>query len=160
MENVITHLMNNQASLWFTLGFLLLAIEILAFGFGSGVLLFGSLGALITGALLWFGVIPSEWIFSVASFALAAVASTAILWKPLQSMQSGAKLGNDRSSDLIGHKFRLSSDVTRTVESKHRYSGIEWRVKISEDSNDDTIAEGSRVRVAKVDAGIFHVVPD
>ena len=44
----------NLAGFWFALGFVLMAIEILAFAFGSGVLLFGSLGALLTGALVYF----------------------------------------------------------------------------------------------------------
>jgi len=127
---------------------------------GSGVLLFGGIGALLTGGLLWFGVIPSNWVFSIGAFAVASSLATAVLWVPLKAMQSGAKLGNDRSSDLIGHQFRLASDVTRVEEGKHRYSGIDWRVVISEDATGDNIAQGSLVRVAGVDAGIFYVVPD
>jgi len=88
MESIWESIVGNQANIWFALGFALLAIEVVAFGFGSGVLLFGSLGALITGALLWFGVIPSSWIYSIACFAIASAAATAILWVPLKKMQA------------------------------------------------------------------------
>ena len=156
MDNFI----NNPANVWFVIGFALLAIEILAFGLGSGVLLFGSIGALITGALLWFGVLENNWIYSVACFAIASALVTIALWVPFKKLQSGAELGDDRSSDLIGYQFRASSDLTRMVEGKHRYSGIDWRVCISEDTDNDSISQGSRVRVAGVDAGVFYVVPD
>jgi len=160
MDAIINALSSNQATFWFSLGFLLLVMDILAFGMASGVLLFSSVGALITGALLWFGIIPSTWVYSIASFAISSTVATFALWMPLKAMQSGAKLGNDRSSDLIGHQFRVDSNISRTEDGKHRYSGMDWRVRISEDSNEDSIASGSRVRVAGVDAGIFYVVHD
>lgn len=160
METFIDNLIHNPANVWFVIGFSLLAIEILAFGLGSGVLLFGSIGALITGALLWFGVLENSWIYSVACFAIASALTTIALWVPFKKLQSGAELGNDRSSDLIGHEFRVNSDLTRTVEGKHRYSGIDWRVCISEEAASDSISQGSLVRVAGVDAGVFYVVPD
>ena len=160
MDTFLSSVMSNPASVWFVIGFALLAIEIVAFGLGSGVLLFGSIGALITGALLWFGVVPSSWLVSVGCFAIASAIATAILWVPLKKMQSGAELGNDQSSDLIGFQFRLGGDITHAVPGSHRYSGVEWRVKISDHTSESTIAAGSRVKVAGVDAGVFYVVPD
>ena len=160
METVFSSIMSNPASVWFVIGFGLLAIEIVAFGLGSGVLLFGSVGALITGALLWFGVIPNSWLVSVGCFAIASAVATAVLWVPLKKMQSGAELGNDKSSDLIGFQFRLSGDITHAAHGSHRYSGVEWRVSIGEDSPVSEISAGSRVKVSGVDAGVFYVVPD
>jgi len=58
-------LLLNQTTLWFIIGFTLLAIELLVFGFASGVLLFGGIGALITGAALWFELIPHNFIVAV-----------------------------------------------------------------------------------------------
>jgi len=159
MENLWSSIIGNQANIWFAIGFTLLAIEILILGFGSGVLLFGAIGALITGALLWFGVIESQWIYSIACFALATTVATAVLWVPLKKMQSGSEMGQDTSSDLIGNEFRVVGDVTRTSAGKHRYSGTDWQVRLSESSTVDNIADGSLVKVVGVDAGIFHVVP-
>jgi len=160
MDALIENLMSNPANVWFVIGFALLAIEILAFGLGSGVLLFGSIGALITGALLWFGILENSWIYSVACFAIASTLVTIALWVPFKKLQSGAELGKDRSSDLIGYQFRVNQDITRTIEGKHRYSGIDWRICISEETDNDLIPNGSRVRVAGVNAGVFYVVPD
>lgn len=150
-------ILNNLSGFWFGLGFLLLAIEILAFGFASGVLLFGSLGALITGGLIYFGVIDDQWLLSIASFGLASAAAALLLWIPFKKLQSGSELGNDKSSDLIGHTFRLESDLTPTVNASTRYSGIDWRVELSENSAHSVIESGSRVSVAAVNAGVFYV---
>jgi len=160
MDTFIDGLMNNPANAWFVIGFTLLAIEILAFGLGTGVLLFGSIGALITGALLWFGVLENSWVYSIACFAIASALTTLALWVPFKKLQSGAELGKDRSSDLIGHQFRIDSDLTRMIEGKCRYSGNDWRVCISEESINDSISRGVLVRVVSVDPGVFHVVPD
>lgn len=150
---------NNLPGFWFALGFVLLAIEILAFGLGSGVLLFGSVGALVTGALLYFNVLPSVWLMSIASFALASAAATLILWVPFKKLQSGASLGNDKSSDLIGHSFRLESELTRTDPASTRFSGIDWRVELSEGTDSERLESGTRVTVSAVNAGVFYVTP-
>ncbi len=149
----------NQAGFWLALGFLLLAIELVAFGLGSGVLLFGSIGAIVTGALLWFGLVPGSFIAAVACFALSTAAATALLWAPLKRLQSGAELGNDRSSDLIGHRFFLNSDINRTKHSQQKYSGITWRVEPSHDLKNDSVAEGTEVEVTAVKVGVFYVAP-
>jgi len=153
-------LFTNPANVWFAIGFALLAIEILIFGFASGVLLFGGIGALITGALLWFNVVDVNWIFSIGIFAIATALATLLLWFPLKQMQSGAELGNDKSSDLIGYQFRVKSDVSYTVPGSHQYSGVKWRVEISDQSQQDTIAAGNRVKVTGVEPGVFYVVVD
>lgn len=152
-------IMANQAAAWIGAGFLLLAIEALAFGFSSGVLLFGSLGAIVTGALLWFGLVPDSFIAAIACFAISTAALTAVLWSPLKRLQSGAELGNDRSSDIIGHTFSLSSDINRTTWGEQKYSGITWNVKPADDLADDTISAGTQVKVTAVSVGAFFVQP-
>lgn len=149
----------NQATIWLALGFLLLAIEAVAFGFASGVLLFGSLGALLTGVLLWFSLIPDSFIAAVACFAVATALITLALWAPLKRLQSGAELGHDRSSDLIGHSFVVSSDVSRAVPGVQKYSGIPWRVEPAEHLSDTMISAGTRVSVTAVSVGVFYVEP-
>lgn len=156
---MIDTFLNNQAGFWLGLGFLLLAIELIAFGLGSGVLLFGSIGAVITGAMLWFGIIPDSFIYAVACFAVSTAIATAALWYPLKKLQSGAELGNDRSSDIIGHTFVLSGDISRTEHVQQKYSGIQWRVEPSQDFPDKPIAAGTQVQVAAVSVGVFFVEP-
>ncbi len=160
MNEIMSGLFANPANVWFAIGFALLAIEILIFGFASGVLLFGGIGALITGAVLWFNVIDANWVFSIGIFAIASALATLVLWFPLKKLQSGAELGNDQSSDLIGHQFRVNSEVTHTSPGTHQYSGVKWRVEISNQSSSSRIAAGSLVTVAGVDPGVFHVVAD
>ena len=152
-------ILSNQAGLWLALGFTLMVIELVAFGLGSGVLLFGSVGALITGASLWFGVIPNLFIAAVGCFAVSSAIATALLWYPLKRMQSGAELGNDRSSDLIGHTFTLGGDINRTVFAQQKYSGINWRVEPSQDLANPAIKAGTPVKVTSVSVGAFFVQP-
>lgn len=152
-------LFSNHATLWLCIGFILLAIELLVFGFASGVLLFGSLGALLTGGLLWFELIPNNFLSGIASFAVCTALITALLWIPLRKMQSGSELGNDRSSDLIGHTFTLSSSITRTDHGSQKYSGMSWRVEPDKELKAPAIDAGTEVTVSAVSAGVFFVKP-
>ena len=152
-------LFSNQATLWLVFGFVLLAIEAIAFGFTSGLLLFGSLGAIVTGALIWFSLVPNHFIAAVACFAISTALITLILWKPLKRLQSGAELGHDRSSDLIGHSFILSSDIHQSLSGNQKYSGINWRVEPAEELADKSIAAGTQVSVTAVSVGVFFVTP-
>ncbi|MFK7889886.1 MAG: NfeD family protein [Granulosicoccus sp.] len=156
---MIQAIIENQAIFWLILGFTLLAIELIAFGLSSGILLFGSLGALLTGMLMWLNVIPENFIVGISSFGVSTAAITALLWIPLRKMQSGAELGNDRSSDLIGHTFTVNNDVTANSQETHNYSGLSWRVEPSIDFNGPTITAGTRVKVTSVKVGVFYVEP-
>lgn len=152
-------LLINQATIWLALGFLLLAIEAIAFGFASGVLLFGSLGALLTGALLWLSIVPDSFIAAVACFAVSTALLALVLWGPLKRLQSGAELGHDRSSDLIGHSFMLSSDASHDSPGVQKYSGINWRVEPAQNLSNVTLGAGTRVVVSAVSVGVFYVEP-
>lgn len=147
----------NQASFWFLTGFVLLAIEVLAFGFTSGVLLFGSIGALIAGSALFFGWVPHTWLAGIALFTLSSVASALLLWKPLKKLQDGGELGGDQSSDLIGYQFRLDSTVTLTSPGSVKYSGVDWRVELDDSEGEEQIDAGQKVSVSRVNAGVFQV---
>jgi len=152
-------IMNNQAAAWIGAGFLLLAIEALAFGFSSGVFLFGSLGAILTGVLISFGLIPDTFIMAVACFAVSTALITAILWFPLKRLQSGAELGSDRSSDIIGHTFTLQSDINATNHGQQKYSGINWRVELADHVSPQSLNAGTDVTVYAVSVGVFFVEP-
>lgn len=160
MNTLMDFYMANQPGFWLALGFVLLAIELIIFGMGTGVLLFGGLGALITGALLWFGIVPDVFIAAVACFAVSTAVVTAALWVPLKRMQGGAELGNDRSSDLIGHRFVLDADVSESEHAQQKYSGINWRVEPGQELKDKRISAGTPVKVTAVSVGVFYVQAD
>jgi len=144
---------------WFLLGFLLLGIEIVAFGMASGVLLFAGIGALMTGGLLWSGIVPETWIGSLATFSICTLASAALLWQPLKRIQAGSGNSPQPTSDLIGYTFRLEQEVTRSAPGQIRYSGVQWRVEIDHAAGVEIIADGELVEVVTVDAGLFRVRP-
>jgi membrane protein implicated in regulation of membrane protease activity len=147
----------HQYAFWFTLGFALLVVEALVFGFTSGVVLFTGIGALITGGLLWGEVLPASWLYGVACFGICSGASAALLWKPLLKFQNFDVPEKDNSSDMIGHKFRLEQDVSVARPGRTRYSGIDWRVEIDAADECNEITAGTRVVVTSVDAGVFRV---
>ncbi|VAW86630.1 hypothetical protein MNBD_GAMMA16-2150 [hydrothermal vent metagenome] len=157
---MIEYFESHQYAFWFTAGFLLLALEALALGFSTGVILFAGLGALLTGALIWLGIIPSTWIAGIASFGLCSVVITALLWKTLKKLQDRNNhiSTKDYSSDFIGYSFRLTKTITHTQPGNTRYSGIEWRVEIEDAVSDvEEIDAGKKVVVCSVDAGVFRV---
>jgi len=156
---MIDYFVQNPASFWFLVGFLLLAIEVVAFGMGSGVLLFGSFGAILTGIAFWLQWFPSSWMLGIAAFAISSVFCAAVLWKPLKKMQEGTELGNDRSSDLIGLEFRLDEELSINRSASTKYSGIDWRVELDDNAGQSELAVGERVRVNRVEVGVFYVLP-
>lgn len=155
---MVDYVQSHLTGLWLTLGFVLLVIEMLAFGFSTGVLLFCGIGALLTGLLLWSGIVPGGWLASIAVFTLLSAISTVLLWRPMKRMQNSAELGHDKSSDLIGHEFRLEQAVGHGKPGKTRFSGIDWRV-VPDDTvaGDTTLQAGQKVVVTRVEAGVFHV---
>lgn len=156
---MLDFLNNNYASFWFIVGFSLLALEIVAFGLATGILLFGSIGALITGAVFWFGILPGSWLTGVAIFTVSSALSALLLWKPFKNMQSSSELGSDRSSDLIGYEFRTDQDISYGSPGQIKYSGITWRVELDDSATVEHIDKGQKVRVNRVSAGVFSVVP-
>ncbi len=150
----------NQQTFWFAVGFALLVIEALAFGFTSGVVLFAGIGALATGLLFWAGLLPASWAAGIGSFGLCSALSALLLWKPLLRLQSQKGLtGHDLSSDFIGHEFRLGQTITHAAPGKTQYSGIEWRVEIDDSAAVEQIEVGTKVAVASIDVGVFRVRP-
>lgn len=157
---MIEYFNTNQDAFWFSLGFLLLIIEAFAFGFSTGVVLFAGLGGLITGALMWAGLVPQTWLAGVACFGVSSGISAALLWKVLLKLQNVDVPEKDNSSDLIGHAFRLQEMISHTAPGRLHFSGVDWRVEIDDGKTAMAeIAAGTRVVVTSVDAGLFRVIP-
>ena len=157
---MVSYIQSHQAEFWVFVGFAMLALEAWALGFTSGVVLFGAIGALLTGVLMLVGVLPETWVAGIAGFGILSGASALVLWKPLMRLQHDHEPpGRDRSSDLIGHEFILREPIDATTESTESYSGITWAVRPDRELGPEAIDAGTRVRVSGVDAGVFWVVP-
>ncbi len=155
---MLEYINNNLSGFWIALGFALLAAEVLLFGFTTIILLFAGLGALISGLLMSAGIIPETWIAGTACFGIATGISSAILWKPLMSMQDRSVPKQKPTSDFVGLEFVLTQDISTTTPGSYRYSGIDWKVEIDGSSDVDTIAKGERVTVVTVEVGLLCVV--
>ena len=156
---MIEYFETNQPAFWFTVGFALLAIETLAFGFATGLLLFAGIGGLVTGGLMWAELVPHTWLSGMATFGISSGLSAVLLWKPLLKLQNPGPPAKDNSSDLVGHEFRVEQEITRQAPGKTRYSGIEWRVELADDATTDIIESGQKVAVSSVDVGVMRVKP-
>ncbi|MCW9013874.1 MAG: hypothetical protein OQL06_08830 [Gammaproteobacteria bacterium] len=153
---IADYIVSHQAEFWLALGFAMLVIEVVT-GFTTGVFLFGGLGALTTGALMSFGVLPETWIAGVSCTGISSGIITWLLWKPLKKLQNDRPATKDNSSDLVGYEFVVDSDITLSKPGRTHYSGISWKVEIDKDAGIDTISTGQRVSVSSVEVGVFKV---
>ena len=156
---MIDYIQENPHAFWFTVGFVLLAIEIGFLGLASGIVLFAGIGALVTGAMLWLGWLPETWLAGIASFGISAFASAVVLWRPLLRLQNYRTPAKDNSSDLVGYRFVLDGPIAPGTPASTRYSGIEWRVELEPGGPVDRLESGALVEVRSVDAGVFRVAP-
>lgn len=156
---MLEYIHSHQAGFWIALGFILLALEVLVFGFTTIVMLFAGLGAVTTGLLMQTGVLPQTWIAGIACFGISTGIYSVLLWKPLNRIQANSTPQQKQSSDLIGLEFVVQQDISLTQPGTTKYSGISWRVEIDKDAGVDSLHSGQRVIVTSLDAGIFRVKP-
>lgn len=153
---IADYIVSHQSEFWLVFGFVMLSIEVVT-GFTTGVFLFGGLGALTTGILMSFGVLPETWVAGISSTGISTGIITALLWKTLKNLQGNRARQKDNSSDLIGHSFVLESDITIANPGSTHYSGITWKVEIDNKAGVDNIDAGQRVVVTSVEVGVFKV---
>jgi membrane protein implicated in regulation of membrane protease activity len=153
---IADYIANHLAEFWLVAGFVMLAIEVIT-GFTTGVFLFAGLGALTTGLLMQFGVIPGTWIAGISTAGISSGVIASLLWKPLKKLQGDRPAGKDNSSDLIGHEFVVENDISVNKPGFIKYSGIDWKIEIDKDADIDTIQTGQRVTVSSVEVGVFKV---
>lgn len=156
---MIEYFDTHQYAFWLSAGFLILLIELGVFGLSTGVLMFTGLSALVTGGLIWGGVLPATWLAGSASFGIGTGVIALLLWKPLLKLQNFDTPEKDNSSDLVGHKFVLEEPVEPGAPASTRYSGIQWRVELWHGSPVQRIEAGTMVEVRSLDAGVFRVAP-
>ena len=155
---IIEYIDTHQAEFWIILGFSMLVLEV-SIGLVTGLLLFGGIGAIITGLLMMSGLLNETWQVGVASTAISSAIVTLILWKQLKKLQNDDVPAKDNSSDLVGYEFVLQQDINLLKPGTVNYSGIEWKVEIYKDAGVEEIAAATRVVVCSVDVGKFRVKP-
>jgi membrane protein implicated in regulation of membrane protease activity len=133
---------------WLILGFILMALELLA----PGVFMFWlGLAALLVG-LLSFAIHPS-WQIQILMFALSAAAAVP-LWRRMARQSSSASKSNPflnkRSDALVGRVCTLEKPIIDGAGTV-RIDDTVWRV-----SGPDTPA-GSRVRIVHADGASLTV---
>ena len=154
---MIEYIQTHQSGFWIALGFLLLATEVLLFGFTTIIFLFAGIGGLVTGLLMSAGILSETWIAGVSSFGISTGVASILLWKPMSKLQDNSAPKQSHSSDLIGYEFVLQEDISRLNTSQHRYSGVDWKVELDASAEVDSLSAGQRVAVVSLDAGIFRV---
>jgi membrane protein implicated in regulation of membrane protease activity len=142
---------NNLAQSLFVVGLILLVVEVTVLGFSTFVLFFVGLAAMVTGALLYLGILTDNVLSAMFSMGVLTLLAALLLWKPLKRMQS--KVSSKKiKSDFIDHRFILKEAVSPTQSPKHHYSGVEWAL-----ISDESIAAGTKVEVTEAEVGKLHI---
>ena len=85
---LLEYFSENQASFWFALGALALVIELAVLGMSTIILFLIGLGALVTGLLVYLGIVPSGWLAGFAVMGITSFVLGVALWKPLKKYQT------------------------------------------------------------------------
>jgi membrane protein implicated in regulation of membrane protease activity len=150
-EQVMAWVDENFATLLIVLGFALLVVEVVFLGLGVLVLCFIGLACIVTGALHGLGILPDTLIAAFGSVAFFSVLFAALLWKPLKKIQNTG-ITKEVKGDFIGHSFMLEHPVSTTEFSRHRMSGVDWKVR-----SETPLPAGIMVEVVKADVGVLTV---
>ena len=149
------YFLENPSHLWYLIAGISFVIELSVMGL-SGPLLFFALASLGTGILVSIGFI-NGWQSEVLAVGLLTALITAVLWKPLKSLQN-SKDKTDQSSDMIGLKVPASSEINLTKGSI-RYSGIDWQARLAEDVDIKSINDTEQCQIVAVEGNIMLVKP-
>ena len=141
---------------WYGIGAVFLIVEAVFLGLSTLALLFLGIGALVTGLGVHIGYIPSME-GQLTTFSLATAASALLLWKPFKAWQNNVR--EDRSSDMIGMQVELSEAIRTGQPGKVRWSGVDWKARLDQESGCTELASGTRVVVTRVAAGEMTVKP-
>ncbi len=137
------------------IGIVLLIVEVAVLGFSTFFLFFAGLAAITTALLMWLGLFPEVFLYSLVSIAVFTLLYASLLWKPLSNMQN--KVDTTRAkNDLVGHTFVLSHDVVAALpyaqKPQYQFSGIDWRLHSQVD-----LLKGTLVEVTQADVGALWI---
>ena len=139
------------SEIFIVLGLILLALEVLIFGFSTLVLFFIGTAGIATGLLMTLGLFPETLFNAVLSTAIITAFVASVGWKPMKKMQDHVK-PKHVDNDMIGHKFVLTEALAIGQTVTHRYSGIDWQVNAK-----DSLAAGTEVKIINIEVGLLTV---
>ncbi|MDD1783212.1 activity regulator of membrane protease YbbK [Enterovibrio sp. ZSDZ35] len=157
--NVLDYFQSNLAEATIIVGMILLIVEIWLFGLSTIILLALGIAAIITGGLVWFGVLSETMTTVITGSGVGAGVLTLILWGPMKRAQVITKRDYNIHSDLMGLEFTLESTLDIQTPTIVRYSGVSWKLVLSNKCRDAVLEPGSTVKVVGVDVGKFFVEP-
>ena len=131
----------NLAMSWLVLGMILLGLELFT---GTFVVMFFSVGALLTAFIAWLGVIDSLPIQIV----IFTVLSGAGLFYFRDKLKLGYKGETGHLKSDVGSVVYLESDVEAGAQTEVHYQGARWPA-INDSGR--VLTKGSSIKVAKVD---------
>lgn len=142
---------NNLIETILIIGVVLLIIEIVVLGFSTFFLFFAGLAAIATALIMWVGLIPETFPWTLISISVFTAVFAVLLWKRLAGLQNNVD-HKRADSDLVGHSFVLTVDVEAALPMKEKpqyeYSGIHWHLSSHED-----LTKGTLVEVVQADVG-------
>ncbi len=128
---------------WLSLGILLLLVEVTTGGFWVG---FFGVGALVTGLLVWFGVVASL-NAQIATFVLASVLPLVLFRRSLVRW-----LNRDKPivpiGDAAGQTAVVVSEIGPGAIGRVEFQGSTWD---AETVSDERLAPNTRVRIVRQD---------
>lgn len=144
----------NAVTVLLIAGFACLSIEVAVLGFSTLVLFFVGIATIAVAGTISLGVIEANNLTAIIAAIVVLTALLAvILWKPMKAMQTHVST-QKVTSDFVGLTFTLTEDIGPALQSKYRYSGIDWRIEAN-----TPIPQGTKVEVVEVDVGVMRVVP-
>lgn len=142
---------NNLIETILIVGVVLLIVEIVVLGFSTFFLFFAGLAAIATALIMWIGLIPETFLWSLIAISVFTIVFTVLLWKRLSNLQKNVD-HKRADSDLVGHTFVLSQDVEATLpmeqKPQYQYSGISWYL-----NSHENLSKGTLVVVVQADVG-------
>ena len=149
------YFLENHHHLWFLIAGISFIVELSIMGL-SGPLLFFAIASVVTGILVSVGVLTS-WQMEILTVGVVSALTALILWKPLKNLQN-SKSKTDTSSDMIGLKVPVSTDITET-SGNIRYSGINWNARLAEDASVEVITTEQQCHIVAVSGNTMLVKP-
>ncbi|EOD80999.1 putative activity regulator of membrane protease YbbK [Grimontia indica] len=156
---LMSYLQTNLAESTVIIGLILLIIEVWLLGLSTIVLLALGVSAIVTGGLVWAGIIPETLTAVIAGSGIGAGVLTAILWRPLKRSQKGPRREYNIHSDFIGLVFDLEEQLDATNPVTVKYSGVNWKLVLGPKHRNEVVPAGGSVKVTAVDVGKFMVEP-
>jgi membrane protein implicated in regulation of membrane protease activity len=146
-------LAHNLAQVLLGAGLVSLIVDMVIFGFSTFILVFLGLSLVLTGTMMWLGIIPDTLSLALWSNAIVTAILVTLLWQPLKRWQN-KKIEKTVAQDFATQQFIISDDVDDRGLTHYFFSGVKWKLKSRQ-----PIPKNTLVEVTKVEVGVMWVQP-